>query len=103
MTNIVNQMRYNMALRRIIPQFVYAAFLDIKTALDKANHIILFNKLLEIGVHVYNVNIMNKLYSNQNLKVNFNGILSSSFMLRNSGVRYCGILSPYYLIFILIL
>ena len=49
-----------MALRRIIPQFVYAAFLDIKTALDKANHIILFNKLLEIGVHVFYVALIKK-------------------------------------------
>ena len=71
---------------------VYGCFLDISKAFDSINHNVLLNKLLEMGIPGYIVNIIEFWYKNQNVCVKYRGALSDEWKLMN-GVRQGGVLS----------
>ena len=73
---------------------VYCAFLDASKAFDRANHYMLFKKLIERNMPTCFVRILYNWYSKQNMKVKRGNCLSSPFSVSN-GVRQGGVLSPY--------
>ena len=71
---------------------VYACFIDIKKAFDSVNHEILMRKLLNSGIPVEYVNIINHFYSNQFVNVRYKSVFSEEWKI-NNGVRQGGVLS----------
>ena len=71
---------------------VYTCFLDISKAFDSVDHRILIEKLLDMKVPVYFVNLIRSWYCNQHVSVRFGNEMSESFIICN-GVRQGGVLS----------
>ena len=72
---------------------VFTCYLDASMAFDKISHVLLFQKLLEIGVPMYLIRVLWFWYRNQMLCVRWNNEYSDKFYIQN-GVRQGGILSP---------
>ena len=72
---------------------MFACFLDIKSAFDKVSYNRLFCKLLDRGVPLFIVLLLDNWYSSQRLFAYWNGIRSDYFMMKN-GIRQGSILSP---------
>ena len=71
---------------------VYSCFLDISKAFDSINHNILFNKLHQMGIPHYLIDVMRFWYRNQNVRVKYRDAFSDEWKLMN-GVRQGGVLS----------
>ena len=71
---------------------VYSCFLDISKAFDSVDHLILLNKLKELGIPVIYINLIKFWYSNQYAKVKFQSKFSDEWKICN-GVRQGGVLS----------
>ena len=72
---------------------VYAGALDMQKAFDRVSLIMLFAKLMHIGLPLHIARILFLLYSRLNLSVFWNGSLSPSFVTVN-GLKQGEILSP---------
>lgn len=72
---------------------VFCAFLDLSKAFDNVNHSKLISKLIRSNISPSIVNTLNHIYSNQYVKVKFNGIYGQTWRLCN-GVRQGGVISP---------
>ena len=72
---------------------VFVTFLDASKAYDKIDHWQLFNKLLNIYVPVFIVNILVYWYSRQEMFIRWGNIYSTKFLVTD-GVKQGGILSP---------
>ena len=77
---------------------LFLVTLDSQKAFDVVNHIILLDKLYDIGIHPTLWNIVNDMYTGLTSKVKWLGVLSERFEI-NQGVRQSGILSPYIYIY----
>ena len=73
---------------------VYTAFLDFSKAFDKVNFNVLFQRMINLNIPVQYVKFIHSWYTEQYVKVNFNGVESQSWRIKN-GVRQGGILSPF--------
>jgi hypothetical protein len=73
---------------------VYGCFLDCSKAFDLVDYVILFEKLMNCGVDPLLLRLLYYSYSHHTGCVNWAGILSFSFPIKN-GVRQGGVLSPY--------
>jgi hypothetical protein len=72
---------------------VYGLFLDASKAFDRINYTKLFKLLIKKGMDIKLVRCLLYMYTNQALKVNWNGIISNEFKAQN-GVKQGGVLSP---------
>ena len=71
---------------------VYACFIDVRKAFDSVDHKILIEKLIDIKVPKYYVNLIKYWYCNQHVSVRFGNEISESFIISN-GIRQGGVLS----------
>ena len=71
---------------------VYACFVDISKAFDSVNHDILMQKLVNYGIPLVYVNLINYWYNNQFVNVRYGSHVSSEWQIKN-GVRQGGVLS----------
>ena len=71
---------------------VYSCFLDISKAFDSVNHDILFDKLYDMGIPEYIIDVMRFWYGNQYVCVRYRDSFSEEWKLR-IGVRQGGVLS----------
>ena len=71
---------------------VYSCFLDFSKAFDNVSHIVLINKLKDLGIPAIYLELIKFWYSNQFARVRFNGTYSENWKICN-GVRQGGILS----------
>jgi hypothetical protein len=72
---------------------VFVCFMDLSKAFDKVNHDILIDKLCKLKIPMHIISIINYIYRNQNVAVNFRENISGSFKVTN-GLRQGAILSP---------
>lgn len=72
---------------------LFTSFLDLSKAFDKVNHKILFDKLINLQLPNYLVNIIVYIYENQSACVKHKESFSDSWSI-DFGVRQGGILSP---------
>ena len=72
---------------------IFMCFLDASRAFDLISHGKLFLKLLERGVPLYLIRILQFWYSHQTMQVRWGSSTSTPFLVSN-GVRQGGILSP---------
>ena len=72
----------------------FMCFLDASKAFDKVNHRKLFNKLKQRKVPMVIIRILSFWYSNQTMRIRWDGILSKPFQVTN-GVRQGGIISAF--------
>ena len=73
---------------------VFLCFVDIKSAFDRVSYWGLFNKLLDRGVPLSLVLMLEFWFSHQMLFIRWGSVTSHSFNMRN-GIRQGSILSPY--------
>ena len=73
---------------------IYACFMDMSKAFDKVCHTYLFELLLERGVPVYMVSVLQYWYSSQKINVRWGNKLSGDFNV-SCGVRQGSLLSPH--------
>ena len=73
---------------------VFVTFLDASKAYDKIDHWHLFNKLLNIHVPVFIIDLLVYWYSRQEQFIRWGNTYSTRFLVTN-GVKQGGILSPY--------
>ena len=71
---------------------VYACFIDISKAFDNVDHKILIEKLIDINIPKYYVNLIKFWYCNQYVQVRYGDEMSDAFIICN-GVRQGGVLS----------
>ena len=72
---------------------VHAVMLDASKAFDRIEYACLFNALLDKGMDVLYVRCLLYMYSQQKLRVKWNGFYSESFPVHN-GVKQGGVISP---------
>ena len=72
---------------------IYLCFIDLSKAFDRVNHSLLFDKLMQIGVHHLVVRLLATWYRTQSFQVRWGTALSVPFPVSN-GVRQGSILSP---------
>ena len=72
---------------------VFVTFLDASKTYDKIDHWQLFNKLFNIHVPVFIVNILVYWYSRREMFIRYGNTYSTKFLVTN-GVNQGGILSP---------
>ena len=89
---IVSEARAEAKLKTCKPLFLVT--LDSQKAFDVVNHIILLDKLYEIGVHPALWTIVKDLYSGLTSRVKWLGELSDQFGI-HQGVRQGAVLSPF--------
>ena len=73
---------------------VYLCFVDIKSAFDRVSHWKLLIKLLERGVPLLILLLLQFWFSSQSLRVGWGNSFSDSFNMRN-GIRQGSVLSPH--------
>ena len=73
---------------------VYCCFLDASKAFDRVNHSRLMNILIERGVPLFIIRMLNFWYSKQSMSVRWGSVVSETFSIKN-GVRQGSVLSPY--------
>lgn len=72
---------------------VYSCFLDLSKAFDNVSHKQLIEKLFKFKIPVYLIRLINSMFINQHVKLEYEHEVSMSWPL-NKGVRQGGILSP---------
>ena len=72
---------------------VFALMLDASKAFDRVAYIALFRKLIDRGLNPFIIRFLLNMYTQQNIRVKWNGIYSEPFNVTN-GVRQGGIVSP---------
>ena len=72
---------------------VYVCMLDASEAFDKVNFVKLFSLLIDRNIPGVFRRIIMDLYTRQNLRASWNGVISTNFSVSN-GVRQGGVLSP---------
>ena len=72
---------------------VYVCMLDASTAFDKVNFVKLFSLLIDRNIPGVFLRIIMDLYTRQNLRASWNGVISTNFSVSN-GVRQGGVVSP---------
>ena len=72
---------------------VFALMLDASKAFDRVAYVKLFRKLIKRGLNPYIVRFLLNMYTQQSIRVKWNGAYSESFNVSN-GVRQGGIISP---------
>ena len=72
----------------------FLCFIDLYKAFDMVNYWTLFNMLLDDDISPAMVHLLAYWYSNQEMCVRWNSVLSTCFTIGN-GTRQCGVLSPY--------
>ena len=77
---------------------VFSCFVDFKKAYDSVDHLLLWKKLIKIGVSSKVLNILKQMYKNITCRVKVNGLLSQEFLYTIGVLQGC-VLSP--LLFIL--
>jgi exonuclease III len=72
---------------------VFVCFLDASKAFDRVNHWTLYRKLLDRGVPIFIVRLLQKWYETQLFCIRWGGFTSTCFSVTN-GVRQGGVMSP---------
>ena len=72
---------------------VFALMLDASKAFDRVAYVKLFRKLVDRGLNPYIIRFLINMYTQQNIRVKWNGVFSEPFNVTN-GVRQGGIVSP---------
>ena len=72
---------------------VYALLLDVSKAFDRVEYVKLFTTLKKRGTNSIILRCLAHMYTNQNLRVSWNGYISDNFIAKN-GVKQGRVLSP---------
>ena len=89
---IISEARVEVKINTSAPLFLIT--LDSQKAFDVVNHIILLDKVYDMGIHPTLWNIVNDIYTGLTSEVKWLGGLSERFEI-NQGVRQGSILSPF--------